>query len=87
MIESGLVEEIQALIGRGLGEAVRRANVIGYNEILDYLTGQWSLETATAMMKQNSRRYAKRQMTWFRHQTECQFFAEPFGLIDRITKG
>lgn len=87
MIDAGLVEEVQGLIGRGLEEAVRRANVIGYNEILDHLKGRWSLDEATAMIKQNSRRYAKRQMTWFRHQTECQYFAEPKGLIDRITKG
>ena len=87
MIDQGLVDEVKGLIERGLGEGIRRANVIGYNEILDYLEGQWSLEAATAMIKQNSRRYAKRQTTWFRHQTECQFFAEPLWLIDRITKG
>lgn len=85
MLAAGLVKEIQHLIKAGLGPAVRRANVIGYNEILNHLEGTWGLDEAAAMIKQNSRRYAKRQMTWFRHQTECEFFVEPNGLIDRLT--
>ncbi len=87
MIESGLLNEVQELANRGLGAAIRRSNVIGYNEILDYLDDISNLDTAVATIKQNSRRYAKRQMTWFRHQAECLFFAEPKSLIDRITKG
>jgi tRNA dimethylallyltransferase len=87
MIALGLVEEVKALVRRGLGEGIRKANVIGYNEILDFLEGVWSLEEAVVMIKQNSRRYAKRQMTWLRHQTEGQIFNEPLWLIDRITKG
>lgn len=87
MIESGLVGEVKDLVSRELGPAIRRSNVIGYNEILDYLDNIWGLETAIAMIKQNSRRYAKRQMTWFRHQADCLFFDEPRALIDRITKG
>ncbi len=87
MIQSGLVEEVKNLVVRELGPSIRRSNVIGYNEILDYMDKIWELDTAIAMIKQNSRRYAKRQMTWFRHQAECLFFAEPRSLIDRITKG
>ncbi|MBI5267877.1 MAG: hypothetical protein HY851_11660 [candidate division Zixibacteria bacterium] len=69
-----------------MGLGVRRANVIGYNEILDYLEGRWTLPEAVSLIKQNSRRYAKRQMTWFRHQHDCRFFDEPAGLIVSITK-
>ncbi len=87
MIACGLVGEVKDLVSRELGPAIRRSNVIGYNEILDYLDNIWGLETAIAMIKQNSRRYAKRQMTWFRHQADCLFFDEPISLIDRITKG
>ena len=87
MIALGLVDEVRSLVSRGLGNGVRKANVIGYNEILDFLEGVWSLEEAVVLIKQNSRRYAKRQMTWIRHQTEGQTFSEPLGLIAGITKG
>jgi tRNA dimethylallyltransferase len=85
MIANGLVDEIRGLVEKGLGSAMRRSNVIGYNEILDYMEGRWGLSEAVAVIKQNSRRYAKRQMTWFRHQADCEFFVEPTGLIDRLT--
>ena len=87
MIAFGLVEEVKELVSRGLSNDIRKANVIGYNEILDFLGGVWSLEEAVVMMKQNSRRYAKRQITWIRHQTDGQTFSEPLELIARITKG
>jgi tRNA dimethylallyltransferase len=86
MIADGLVAEVKRLIAQELGEAVRRANVIGYNEILDHLEGRFALSEAVAMIKQNSRRYAKRQMTWFRHQADCAVFNEPGELIVSITK-
>ena len=69
MMQEGLLEEVQGLVERGFVQLLRRANVIGYNEILDFLDGRCDLEAATASIKQNHRRYAKRQLTWFRHQT------------------
>jgi tRNA dimethylallyltransferase len=86
MIDQGLVKEVAELVSLGLSEGIRRANVIGYNEILDHLKGRWTLEEATVLIKQNSRRYAKRQMTWFRHQADCRLFDEPASLIVSITK-
>ncbi len=74
MLEQGLLEEIDGLLARGLGAALRRANVIGYEEFLDYREGKCTLEEAVDMLKQNSRRYAKRQMTWFRHQIDGQVY-------------
>ncbi len=85
MLESGLEAEVRRLVNDGMAPAIRRSNVIGYNEMLDYIDGVWKLDEAVAMIKQNSRQYAKRQMTWFRHQAECQFFVEQNGLIDRLT--
>jgi tRNA dimethylallyltransferase len=70
MIEDGLESEVARLKERGLAEPLRRANVIGYNEMLDYLEDRCSLEEAVAAIKQNHRRYAKRQYTWFRHQID-----------------
>ncbi|MFZ5981844.1 MAG: tRNA (adenosine(37)-N6)-dimethylallyltransferase MiaA [Candidatus Zixiibacteriota bacterium] len=76
MLEAGWLEEIRDLVSRGLTENVRKANVIGYNELLDYIEGNLSLEEAVLLIKQNTRRYAKRQMTWFRKQKDCRFFTE-----------
>ncbi len=74
MIAQGLLQEIQTLIDSGWKEALRRANVIGYSELLDYLEGLCTLDDAVATIKRNTRRYAKRQTTWFRHQTDCMFY-------------
>jgi len=76
MMTEGLLEELQCLIEQGKGEGIRKANVIGYAELLDYIEGNCSLDAAVAMIKQNSRRYAKRQMTWFRHQSGCRMYAD-----------
>lgn len=76
MMQAGLLEEVKRLVDRGLRPALRRANVIGYDELLDFLDRRISLDEGVDLIKQNSRRYAKRQMTWFRHQTECEYFAD-----------
>ena len=65
MVEMGLVEETQNLLAKH-GRINNFVNTIGYQEILEYLDGKVSLEEALSIMKQNSRRYAKRQLTWFR---------------------
>ena len=72
MISEGLVEELGGLVQRGLADNLRRANVIGYQELLEHIDGLRPLDEAVAMIKQNSRRYAKRQITWIRHQTEAE---------------
>lgn len=82
MIASGLLEELQQLCQRGLKEKIRSANVIGYKELLDHIDEHSSLEEAISLIKQNSRRFAKRQLTWFRNQTKCRFFANRDQLCD-----
>jgi tRNA dimethylallyltransferase len=76
MMQQGLLAEVEALVERGLGPAMSRAKVIGYDELLDYLDGRCTIDEAVEAIKQNSRRYAKRQMTWFRHQTEAAFHSD-----------
>ena len=68
MFAVGLVAEFECLVNRGYLEHIRRANIIGYNELIQWKEGRLTLEQAVAEIKQNSRRYAKRQMTWFRGQ-------------------
>lgn len=65
MLENGIVEETKSLLARH-GRINNLINTIGYQEIIEYLDGQVSLEDAVLSIKQNTRRYAKRQLTWFR---------------------
>jgi len=76
MISDGLVEEVKTLLSRGIvpkaeGGAMQ---AIGYKEIVSALNGEISLEQAIDLIKQGSRRYAKRQWTWFRHDPRTKWF-------------
>ncbi len=75
MMKAGLLQEINVLIERGHKERIRAANIIGYNELLDFIDGLVTFEEALRIIKQNTRRYAKRQMTWFRRQSGCRFYS------------
>jgi tRNA dimethylallyltransferase len=66
MIEKGLVEEVIKLKDMGYNSDMQAMKGIGYKEILFYLDGKIALEEAINMIKQGSRNYAKRQLTWFR---------------------
>jgi tRNA dimethylallyltransferase len=68
MMERGAVEEVEALLARGLSAAFPIMRAIGVPEIAGYLRGEWSREEAIAMGQQATRNYAKRQYTWFRRQ-------------------
>lgn len=72
MMEQGLLEEVKGLFDQQIySQAVRG---IGYKEIYDYLEGKATLEEAVEQVKQNSRRYAKRQLTWFRNKMDVKWF-------------
>jgi tRNA dimethylallyltransferase len=66
MIEKGLVEEVIKLKDMGYNSDMQSMKGIGYKEILFYLDGKITLEEAVNMIKQGTRNYAKRQLTWFR---------------------
>lgn len=84
MMADGLLAEVETLAAQGLSEPIRRSNVIGYNELLDFLDRRYGLDEAVERIKQNSRRYAKRQMTWFRHQTDSVFFGTGEEMLEEI---
>ena len=65
MVDAGMIEETRFLIKKH-GRIPNIINTIGYQEIVQYLDGIYSLEEALEKLKQNTRRYAKRQLTWFR---------------------
>ena len=68
MIACGLIEEVQSLLASGASRTSRPFESLGYKEVLAMLDGQMSPLEALEQMKRDTRRYAKRQMTWFRHE-------------------
>ena len=66
MFAQGLVEEVRGLLDRGVPAGCTAMQAIGYKELTAYLRGEGSLEEAKSLIQQGSRRYAKRQRTWFR---------------------
>lgn len=71
MIKAGLVNEVKALLPYKDYNAL---NTVGYKEIFEYLDGKISLKRATDLIKRNSRRYAKKQLTWFRRDSSVTWF-------------
>lgn len=67
MLSQGLLKEVQHLVELGY-EMCQSMQAIGYKELVPVIKGEMELELATQKLKQNSRRYAKRQMTWFKNQ-------------------
>jgi tRNA dimethylallyltransferase len=78
MLENGLVPEVQALLDLGLNDDHTAMQAIGYKEMVEYINGNISIEQAIESIKQGSRHYAKRQLTWFKNR-------ENFHVIDRST--
>ena len=66
MLEAGLIDEIQSLLSRGIPSTCTAMQAIGYKEFVSALEGQGTIEEAADLVRQSSRRYAKRQLTWFR---------------------
>ena len=66
MLEMGLLEEIRELLASGVPEKATAMQAIGYKEFVDALASRETLEAAADQVRQSSRRYAKRQLTWFR---------------------
>jgi tRNA dimethylallyltransferase len=71
MMDAGLLEEVRTLLPYRDKNALR---TVGYQELYDYLDGKCSLEQAVEKIKQNTRNFAKRQLTWFRRDTEITWF-------------
>lgn len=65
MLDAGLLEEVSALLNRGLASSPTAAQAIGYKELIGYFSGEVSLEEATQEIQKRTRNYAKRQITWF----------------------
>ncbi len=75
MLSNGLVEEVKSLIDNGYDKNLVSMRGIGYKEIIDYLEGSMDLEEAANILKRNTRRFAKRQYTWFLKDKNVKWFS------------
>ncbi|MBX5437866.1 MAG: tRNA (adenosine(37)-N6)-dimethylallyltransferase MiaA [Alicyclobacillaceae bacterium] len=73
MVERGLCEEVRALLAKGYGRSLTSMQAIGYKEMAAYLEGEISFEEAVARIKQATRRFVKRQLSWFRRDPRIQW--------------
>ncbi|MFC4722118.1 tRNA (adenosine(37)-N6)-dimethylallyltransferase MiaA [Geojedonia litorea] len=71
MMDNGLLEEAKSLQCK---QHLNALNTVGYKELFNYLNGDWTLDFAISEIKKNSRRFAKRQLTWFKKNKNCHWF-------------
>ena len=71
MMADGLLEEVRSVYDQRNSNAL---NTVGYKELFDYIDGRWSLEEAVERIKGNTRRYARKQLTWFKRDEEIRWF-------------
>lgn len=75
MINQGLMDEVKSLQSRGYGPDLNALRTVGYQEVFHYLAGDISFEGMVELIKRNTRRYAKRQLTWFRRDERIQWIS------------
>jgi len=73
--QAGLVEEVRELLGRGVPSDSNALGAHGYRRVVEYLQGKRDLASAVEQTKLDVRHYAKRQLTWFRHEAGVEWFA------------
>lgn len=73
MLEEGLVDEVKSLLKKGYNENLTSMQGLGYKEIIKYLNTEYTYEEAIRILKRDSRRFAKRQLTWFRRDSRIKW--------------
>jgi len=86
MIEMGWVDEVQTLLNRGYAPGLKSMRSLGYKNIVSYLSGVLSIEQAIILTKRDTRRYAKRQITWFKADPEIIWFPANQKNLDSIER-
>ena len=79
MLETGLIDEIQGLLSGGIPEKCTAMQAIGYKEFVSALNGECTIQEAADQVRQSSRRYAKRQLTWFRRNKSIRWLTRKPG--------
>lgn len=82
MVAAGLIDEVKALYDQGLKDT-QAMRAIGYKELIPYIEGRQSLEQAIDILKRNSRRFAKRQYTWFKNRLDVKWYMIHPDTIDK----
>ena len=86
MMDQGLAREVKALLAGGLKAGDTAMQAIGYKELAAYFGGEGDLDQAVRAIQQNTRRYAKRQLTWFRRDERVHWLAAEGRKIEDITE-
>ncbi len=86
MVDAGLVNEVRGLLNAGFREGLTAPQAIGYKEIVAYLDGEMTLDEAIAQIKQATRRYAKRQLSWLRRDSEIIWLHADEGITDTLVQ-
>lgn len=73
MMQCGLLEEVRELVRDGLSTDLQSGKALGYQEVMGFLKGDYTLERAVQLIRQNTRRFAKRQRTWFKADTRIEW--------------
>lgn len=85
MFADGLVEEVRRLLGQGLLANLTARQAIGYRQVAAYLQGHGTIEETITLVKQKTRQYAKRQLTWLRRQRRAQWIqVEPEESLEHV---
>jgi tRNA dimethylallyltransferase len=84
MLEEGALEEVGVLLRRGLGPSLPTMKALGVPELMAHLRGELSLEEARALAQRETRRFAKRQTTWFSNQTDWPAYRTPDEVIEAL---
>ncbi|MBO8131487.1 MAG: tRNA (adenosine(37)-N6)-dimethylallyltransferase MiaA [Candidatus Marinimicrobia bacterium] len=91
MIQEGLIDEVRSFLKQGKRSHLEYLLTLGYKEVIHYLDNKCTKEEMIENLKKNTRQYAKRQLTWFRHQLDGKWIdvkpgEEPVQVADRILK-
>ncbi|MBU1565597.1 MAG: tRNA (adenosine(37)-N6)-dimethylallyltransferase MiaA [Proteobacteria bacterium] len=86
MIDNGLEEEVRKLLAMGYNRSMKSLGSIGYRHMINYLEGGWSFEEMMRLLARDTRRYAKRQYTWFTKMVDLQWFQinEPARIVQFV---
>jgi len=77
MIENGLIEEVEGILRKGYDPQLNPLQSLGYRQIIRYLQDECGLDEAIRLIKRDTKRYAKRQLTWFKNDPEVEWFTLP----------
>ncbi len=83
MVRAGLLEEVRTLLARGYSPELPSMRSLGYRHMAKVVAGDWEMSDAVRLLKRDTRRYAKRQFTWFYNQEKAEWVTPPFR-VERI---